>query len=541
MTTKPPSPTPLGTAALRGIQWTTAAAVLTSVMQVGYTAVMARLLDPTAFGLVALAGVVLRFGSYFAEMGLGHAVVQRSQLSDNDLRAAFTGSLLLGGVVAAAFWLLAPLAVLVLKNPAVVPLVRALALGFVVTSVGLTATSVLRRDMRFELLAKLDVVTYVLAYGGVGLGCAWAGAGVWSLVAATLAQQLISSVSAYALVRHPVRLLLGWQHYAALVGYGSRVSAISFLEFINGSLDTLLIGRLLGPVALGLYNRAYLLLYLPMYFLTHSIAKVAFPAFSRVQENVPQLRGLYLRSTTLVATLVLPLCAGVAVAAPEMVRVLLGAKWAASVPVLQALCVAIPLSMTAMFAGIVADARANLHRKVALNLEAIILLVSLFWLMRGYGIVGVAAALGLGEAVRTLLYMRVTHHDLAVRYGALFGVYLPGLRNAAVVGTGILLASAALRPLGLPALLVFGLQMLTGALALGALLLHWPPPELRPGLQQALARVLDAARLPAWARPALRRYASHLGPAAPPMAAPVAAVPAPAVVLAEPEPEPLLA
>ncbi|RZK62313.1 MAG: hypothetical protein EOO59_02880, partial [Hymenobacter sp.] len=202
MTTTPTKPhTTLGAAALRGIKWTTAAAVLTAVMQVGYTAIMARLLDPAAFGLVALAGVVLRFGGYFAEMGLGHAIVQRPQLSNNDLRASFTASLLLGLGVAGIFWALAPLSVLVLKNPAVVPLVRALALGFIIASVGLTATSVLRRDMRFDVLAKLEVVAYVLAYGGVGLGSAWAGAGVWSLVAASLAQQLISGLGVYALVR----------------------------------------------------------------------------------------------------------------------------------------------------------------------------------------------------------------------------------------------------------------------------------------------------------------------------------------------------
>ncbi|WP_310392818.1 lipopolysaccharide biosynthesis protein [Hymenobacter sp.] len=512
MTTSPHS-SALGATALRGIKWTTAAAVVTAVLQVGYTAVMARLLDPAAFGLVALAGVVLRFGGYFAEMGLGHALVQRPQLSTNDLRATFTGSLLLGGAVAGLFWGLAPLSRLVLDNPAVVPLVRVLALGFVVASLGLTATSVLRRDMRFEVLAKLDVTAYVLAYGGVGLGCAAAGLGVWSLVAASLAQQLLTSVGAYVVVRHPVRLLFGWRHYAALVGYGSRVSLISFLEFLNGNLDTLLIGRLLGPVALGLYNRAFMLLYLPMYFLTNSVAKVAFPAFSQVQQDVPRLRGLYLRSSTLVATLVLPLCAGVAVAAPEMVRVLLGPKWDASAPVLQMLCVAIPLSLTTMFAGIVADARANLRRKVVLNVQFIGLLVGLFWLLRGYGVVGVAGAIGIGEVVRTLLYMRITHQDLAVRYSALFALYLPGLRNALVVGAGILLASAGLRGLGWPVLLVFGLQMLTGALALGALLLRWPPPELRPVLHRALLRLENTPLSTPWSRSGLRRYADWLSPA----------------------------
>jgi O-antigen/teichoic acid export membrane protein len=508
-TTKPQNST-LGAAALRGIKWTTAAAVLTAVLQVGYTAVMARLLDPAAFGLVALAGVVLRFGGYFAEMGLGHAIVQRPQLSAYDLRATFTGSLLLGVVVAGLFWVLAPFSLLILKNPAVVPLVRALALGFVVASVGLTATSILRREMRFEVLAKLDVLAYVLAYGVVGLGAAWAGAGVWSLVAASLAQQLLTSLGAFLVVRHPVRLLFGWQHYAALLGYGSRVSVISFLEFINSNLDTLLIGRLLGPVALGFYNRAFMLLFLPMYFLANSVAKVAFPAFSQVQQDVPRLRGLYLRSTTLVATLVLPLCAGVAIAAPEMVRVLLGAQWGPSVPVLQVLCVAIPLNLTTLFAGVVADARANLARKVVLNVELILLLLGLFWLLRGYGLVGVAAAIGVGEVVRTFLYMRITHHDLAVPYPALLAVYLPGLRNALGVGAAILLASAGLRGLAWPPLLVFGLQMLTGGLALAALLLRWPPPELRAGLRRALLRLATTPLLLGWGRGRLRRYAAWL-------------------------------
>ena len=532
MTTTRPEPSHLGATALRGIKWTTAAAVVTAVLQVGYTAVMARLLDPAAFGLVALAGVVLRFGGYFAEMGLGHALVQRPQLTTNDLRATFTGSVLLGVVVAALFWLLAPLSLLVLKNPAVVPLVRALALGFVVASLGLTATSVLRREMRFEVLAKIEVVAYVLAYGGVGLGSAWAGAGVWSLVAANLAQQLLTSVGTYVAVRHPLQLLFGWQHYSALLGYGSRVSLISFLEFVNGNLDTLLIGRLLGPVALGLYNRAFMLLYLPMYFLTNSVAKVAFPAFSQVQADVPRLRGLYLRSSTLVATLVLPLCAGVAVAAPEMVRVLLGPKWDASVPVLRALCVAIPLSLTTMFAGIVADARANLRRKVVLNVEFIVLLVGLFWLLRGYGIVGIAAAIGVGEVVRTFLYMRITHKDLVVGYAKLFAVYLSGLRNALVVGTGILLASVGLRALGWPALPVLGLQMLTGALALGALLLRWPSAELRPLLLPVLRRLETLPLLPAGARAGLRRYINWLDP--------VVAQPGPVFVPSLGVPAPLL-
>jgi len=500
----------LKSAAVRGVQWTTASTVATSIMQIGYTAVMARLLEPAAFGLVAMAGVVLRFGTYFAEMGLGHAIVQRTTISKRDIRAAFTASFGLGVGVALLALLLAPLAVFFLKNADVVPLVRTQALGFVFVGLGITATSLLRREMRFESIAKIEIAAYVLGYGGVGVTLAWAGAGVWSLVAASLAQQLLVALMSYLTVRHSLKFIFGWPAYAPLLGYGSRVSVISFLEFINGNLDTLLIGRLLGTVLLGIYNRAYMLLYLPMYFLTNSLARVAFPAFSKVQDDVPRVRSLYLTSSTLVATVVLPLCAGVAVAAPEMVRALLGEGWEQSIPILRVLCISIPLSMTTMFAGIVADARANLRQKIILNIEFMVLLASLFWFLHGYGLYGIAAAIGTGEVVRTFLYMRITHNDIGIPYRRLLAMYLPGLLNAMAVGLGILAVSVLLRSAGSPHLLTLLLQMLTGALVLGVVMLRWPSTELRPHLRQMLNKVIGMSKIPSSAQAQLARYAAYL-------------------------------
>ena len=495
---------------MRGVQWTTAATVLTAVMQIGYTAVMARLLDPAAFGLVAMAGVVLRFGSYFAEMGLGHALVQRAEIDADDVRATFTASLGLGLAVAAVAWLAAPLAVFFLKNEAIVPLVRVQALGFVVVGLGATATSLLRREMRFEVIAKVDVATYILGYGGVGITLAWLGAGVWSLVVASLAQQFFAAALSYLVVRHSLRFMVQRAPYARLLGYGGRVSIVGFLEFINGNLDTLLIGRLLGSVLLGIYNRAYMLLFLPMYFLTNSLARVAFPAFSKVQDDLPRVRALYLTSTTLITTLVLPVCAGVAVAAPELVQVLLGPRWAASVPILQVLCFSIPLTMSTLLAGVVADARANLHQKIILNLEYTVLLATLFWSLKGYGLVGIAVGIGTGELVRTLLYMRVTHRDIGIPYLRLLSVYKPGLLNASAVGLSLLAVATLVRPLHPPVVLTLVALMAMGALVLSAVVLRWPSAELRPLLQQALGRLHGLRGLPAPAHQRLAHYKAFL-------------------------------
>lgn len=500
----------LASTAVRGIQWTTAATVLTAVMQIGYTAVMARLLDPAAFGLVAMAGVVLRFGSYFAEMGLGHALVQRAEIDSQDIRATFTASLGLGLAVAAIAWLAAPLAMFFLKNETIVSLVRVQALGFVLVGLGATAINLLRREMRFEAIAKVEVSAYVLGYGGVGITLAWLGAGVWSLVVASLVQQFFTAVLSYAVVRHSLRFTFQRAPYARLLGYGGWVSMVGFLEFINGNLDTLLIGRLLGSVLLGIYNRAYMLLYLPVYFLTNSLARVAFPAFSKIQNDLPRVQALYLTSSTLVATLVLPLCAGVAVAAPELVQVLLGPHWAASVPILRVLCLSIPLSMTTLFAGVVADARANLKQKIILNLEFMILLATLFWLFKGYGLAGIAAAIGTGEIIRTLLYMRITHRNINISYSRLFAIYGPGVLNATVVGIGLLAVAALVRPLHAPPLLALLALMAAGAVVLSAVILRWPSAELQLVLSQGLHRLRGLPILPTQVHPGLARYAAFL-------------------------------
>jgi O-antigen/teichoic acid export membrane protein len=496
---------------LRGVQWATLSTLITAVLQVGYTAVMARLLSPQAFGLVAMAGVVLRFGSYFAEMGLGHALVQRPELQPTDIRATFTASLLLSATFTALAWLLAPLAVFFLANDAVIPLVRGMALGFFFTGLGMTATSLLRRELRFKSLAIIEVVSYVLGYGGVGISMALSGGGVWSLVAAGLAQQLLLSLLTYSVVRHPIRPVLTWAPYAPLLGYGSRVSFITFLEFLSGNLDTLLIGRLLGPGALGIYSRAYQLLYLPTYYLTHSLARVVFPALSQIQAQLARLRQVYLSSTTLVAWLVLPLCAGMAVAAPELVKTMLGTRWGAAVPVLQLLCLAIPLTMTTMFAGIVCDACAYLQRKLVLNLQYLTVLAALLYGLHGYGLLGIAAAIVLGETVRTLMYMRLMHLDLDLPYRELLRMYGPGLRLALLVGGSIALASAPLRAAQAPLLATLLLQMLVGAVVLAAGTLRWPPAPMHPTLHSLLARLLVLPPLgKGWLRYLVLRYGTYL-------------------------------
>src|SRR3989337_3318800 len=129
----------LSSKTFHGLKWSYISTITNAVLQIGFTAVMARLLEPRAFGLVAMAGVVLRFGSYFAQMGVAQALIQKKDVSNEDIRAAFTSALFLGVLFFGLFWIAAPLAVYVFNNEEVIPVLRLMALSFVLTGLSTTA------------------------------------------------------------------------------------------------------------------------------------------------------------------------------------------------------------------------------------------------------------------------------------------------------------------------------------------------------------------------------------------------------------------
>ncbi len=210
---------------IHGLKWTYLATAVSVVLQIGFVAVLGRLLTPAAFGLVAMAGVFLRFGSYFAQMGIGQALIQKPQLEPMDIRAAFTASVLVGALFCGLVWVLAPLAVHLLETPEIVPVVRIMGLVFIINGLSVTSLGLLRRRMNFRALSLIEVTSYGLGYGLTGVPLAIFGAGVWSLVAAGLSQAFIMLMMAYLIERHRVRPSFQWSSHRALV---RRTVAVHF-------------------------------------------------------------------------------------------------------------------------------------------------------------------------------------------------------------------------------------------------------------------------------------------------------------------------
>ena len=414
---------------LSGMRWTTLAMVTNVGFNLGYTAVMARLLAPSAFGLIAMAQIAIRFLSYFAQLGVSPALVQKPELSERDIRAALTLSVGINAMLFGLMWLLAPLAAGFFGNPEVVPILRGLSAAFLFSGFSVISLGLLRRNLKFKQLAVVEIVSYILGYGVVGIGSALNGFGVWSLVFAVIGQEAITLAASYAFVRHSLRPVFAWADIRHFLHYGGKYSVIGFLEYIGANVDSLLIGRWYGETALGFYNRAQMLVKLPMYHVGNTITKVLFPVLSSAQADKQKMASAYLAGWVLIGSLASSISLALVPAASDAVLTLLGPQWTAAIPLVEIAALAVPFAFLTVLSGIVCDAQGLLWPKLAIQGLTLLMLGFAIYVLRNEGAIGFAKAMVVTEAFRLMLYIGLHWGRLPLSLSEFFRV------NAAVVFT----------------------------------------------------------------------------------------------------------
>jgi lipopolysaccharide exporter len=482
----------------KGLQWTYGASLFGALLQLGYTAAMGRLLTPSDFGILAIALVFLRFGQYFAQMGVGPALIQSPTMSDRKISTAFAITIVLSVTVSATFIAVAGLARNLLDDPAVVPVVRVMALGLVVGAIGTTAESLLSRELRFRRLAINQLISFVVGYLLVGLTLAVMGTGVWSLVAAHLCQTALISALSIGARPHPV--LAGWNRRdaVALVSFGGRVSVISFTEFLGITLDTMVIGRVAGGDRLGQYNRAFQLVNLPLERMMQGVQSVLFPAFSHIQSERDRLARVYRSALGLAGAILIPTACGMAVAAGPLVLVVLGGQWTLAAEVLPFLAFTAVGSLLALLGAIICEATADLNRKLALQIAHVVVLISLL-LAAGADLRLLAAAVALAQLVRVVGYFSLMHRTLSTTLRQHLTALLPSLATGAAVSLAGWTWNNLLAEQLRPSALLFA-HIVSGAVLLFFSFRFGPLSGVRADLTVWLDRANALDRVPAWLR-----------------------------------------
>ncbi|ULH17599.1 lipopolysaccharide biosynthesis protein (plasmid) [Deinococcus sp. KNUC1210] len=464
-----------------------------------FAAILARLLTKHDFGLFALGMSMYSLGQYIADFGIGQALVQKRDLTDEDVRAGVTASLLLGLSIMSLAWLLAPLAGTLLRQPEVVPLFRTFACLYLLASLLTVATALLRRALRFRPLMIGEVGGYVLGQGVFGLGAAALGFGAYSLAISLAVQYLFQFVVTYLATRHSFRLTFRRESFRALSAFGGRAALINCLEFVSANLDTFLIGRWYGTATLGLYNRGFNAVCMPINSLARSITRVLAPSFSRVQHQQDTLRRSYLSGLLVVSITLFSAAAGVFVCAREIVLVLLGPSFASAIPIVQVLAFFIPFPVLSNISAVLAEASARLTAKIVIQLVYLLLLAAAFTLVvrLGWGVIAFAQVLVVAGALRCFAYALVARRIIGGGGWATLLAYVTGIGCGLGVGVVMFAAVSWARMAGMAPFALLGLELLLGALLLGGVLLLGPPNEVqrqvRPLLRARLTRWRNAA------------------------------------------------
>jgi PST family polysaccharide transporter len=374
-----------------GLGWSAVAQIVRQVLLLGVSIILARTLGPRAIGLIGMVLVFTSFVTLFSDLGLGPALIQKPTLEPRHLTTAFWTNLATGLLFTLVIAAAAPLIAAFYGEPLLQPVVVVMSCNFFIISFRSVQQALFQKHMEFRQLAIVDVSAVVVA-GVVATAMALTGWGVWSLVA----QLLLTSVTTVVLLW----VLSSWKPSFAfdrgalreMLGFGLNLTGFQALNYWSRNADDLLVGRFLGPAALGIYSLAYQWMLLPVTQMSSVITRVMFPALSLMQDDQTRVRHAYLYATRIIAFVAFPLMIGLLVVAEPFVLTLYGSEWVAAIPVLQILCLQGMSQAVGTTVGWIYMSQGRTNLMFHWGIFASVIRVTAFVIGLNWGVVGVAAA-----------------------------------------------------------------------------------------------------------------------------------------------------
>jgi PST family polysaccharide transporter len=471
--------------ALRSLGWSAVESAIGVGMSLLTVLIIARFIGPAEFGLFSLALVTVQILTAVIAQLFNEAIVQREDLGPDHIATAFWTSVVLGVVMAAACAGMGRVLADHYEEPRLGAILAWLGLGIVIEGVNGALLARMRRDMQFRWIA-IRTAAGRFAGAAVGIAMAFGGWGVWALVAQTLVGNAVSLACVWAVA--PERPRFHWS--AARLGELLRVAIPSLgatLLWIAGSrLFAIAVGAVLGRAALGHFSMAFRLIDVLQQLSLGVVNKIALPLLSRRQSDPAALRAGFLAATERTALVVVPLFAGLAVAAPVLVPLVLGPAWEPTIGVLQILSVSIILVGITQFQSAVFTAVGRAHLNLVAPAVTMLITLPMVVLAAPFGLEAATGSWLLRHAVTIPLVLAMTRNVLNL--GA--GDQLRGTVAPLVAGVAMTLAVAAADHAVLHALGPW--PRLMGMVATGAAVYAASILLLAPSVPLSIARRIGA-------------------------------------------------
>ena len=373
--------------------------------------VLARLLGPEAFGIVAIGMLMIGIGNLVVDFGFGAALIQGKSVTERDIGFVFSAQVTLGALLTLTGYMASSEIAIFFHYPDATPVIAAMSLLFFIQAFGQSAGAMLRRSLNFKAYQSINIASYLTGYVLVGIPCALHGLGPWSLVTAQLAQSFVFSLLAMWLSRLPMRPTLKPES-PGLFAFGGKVISTNLINWGISNIDSFAIGRFLGISDLGIYNRAMVLIAAPVNTLSGTLQGVLFAACSRAQADTSQIRKAYFAASTMLGLISLPFCLTVASVPETIITVIYGTKWGGVIPVFRPLALALAINALLSVIGPILTAQNKVILELRAQVISLLVMLPVVYLTARQSVVAVAWGVLFVSIVRWALLLKALSGSL---------------------------------------------------------------------------------------------------------------------------------
>lgn len=301
--------------------------------------IIARLLLPTDYGLIAMLSIFMAIAQTFIDSGFANALIQKKNRTETDYSTAFFFNIAISVVLYLLLYLSSPAIADFYHQEELNAITRIVGISLIINSFGIVQQAKLTIALNFKRQA-IASLTAVIISGIVGVVMAYRGYGAWALVWQSLLNNFLRVALLWFFSKWVPLFCFSRESFCTLFSFGSKILLSSLLHTIYTNLYTLIIGKKFSAGELGYYNRAFTLAQFPSTNLTNVIVRAVYPIQCRLQDDDEQLRSMFLKYMRMACYLIFPVMIGFCALAEPVVRLLLTDKWLPAVPLLQILCIA---------------------------------------------------------------------------------------------------------------------------------------------------------------------------------------------------------
>jgi len=324
--------------AISALIWSSLDRIGQNGVQFVISIILARLLLPEEFGMMAMLTIFIAIAQSFMDSGFGAALIQKQDATYIDECSIFYFNILVGILAAGMLCMVAPWIAGFYNQSLLVPLTYALSLNLIINAFGLIQTTLLTKQINFKTQLKVSILATVVS-GVIGVTMALNDFGIWSLVALSLCTNFFRTILLWFFNAWRPSMMFSFASLRCMFAFGSRLLASGLLDTIFRNIYIVIIAKLFSPVDLGFYARAKGLQQLPVSSISSIVSRVTFPVFSSVQDDKPRLKRGVRKALAMLVLFNFPLMVGLAIVAKPLVVVLLTEKWLPCVLYLQLLCI----------------------------------------------------------------------------------------------------------------------------------------------------------------------------------------------------------